>query len=99
MSEPVLWQPLLRDCLAALAAPPEQQVRANGPGCIACDLLNDVDNARLVALDHAPLSDAQRSVLESLDAASSGLQPDDLVCFDNEVVRRPAWQSLRELVS
>src|SRR5262249_5822268 len=44
---PVLWEPLLRDALAALAAPPDKQVRCNGPGCIACDLLNDFDHARL----------------------------------------------------
>jgi len=44
-----------------LALPPDEQIRVNGPGCVACDLLNDFDHARTVALENAPdLSERQR---------------------------------------
>jgi hypothetical protein len=34
MAESIIWQPLLVDVLATLAAAPEDQLRANGPGYI-----------------------------------------------------------------
>jgi hypothetical protein len=99
MEDAVLWQPLLRDALAALASPPEEQVRANGPGCIACDLLEDFDHGRLVALGNGELTDTQCVALGGLDAAIRSMQPPDLECFNSEVIRRPAWQSLRDLAA
>jgi len=94
------WQRLLRDALAVLALPPDEQVRVNGPGCVACDLLNDFDHARTVALGNAPgLSEKQRGWLDRIDAAMRGMQQPDFECFNNEVVRRPVWQELRELAA
>jgi hypothetical protein len=97
MGDTVSWQPLLRDALAALASPADEQVRANGPGCIACDLLEDFDHARLVTLGNAELSEAQHESLNRIDAEVQAMQPQDLECFDNEVIRRPAWEVLRPL--
>jgi hypothetical protein len=100
VSEDEPWQRLLRDALAVLALPPDQQVRANGPGCVACDLLNDFDHARTVALGNAPgLSGEQRGLLDRIDGVMDGMQPPDFECFNDEVVRRPVWQELRELAA
>ena len=100
MLEDEPWQRLLRDALAVLALPPDQQVRANGPGCVACDLLNDFDHARTVAIGNAPnLSNEQRGLLDRIDATMRAMEQADFECFNNEVVRRPAWQQLRDLAS
>ena len=100
MLEDEPWQRLLRDALAVLALPPHEQVRANGPGCVACDLLNDFDDARRVAVGNAPqLSEGQRRVLDSIDGVMRSMQGPDCECFNAEVLRRPAWQRLRELAT
>src|SRR5215210_6163878 len=39
--------------LAALASPADEQVHANGPGCIARELLEDFDHARSVTVGNA----------------------------------------------
>ena len=100
MSEEEPWQQLLRDALAVLALPPDEQVHVNGPGCIACDLLNDFEQARTVALGNAPgLSEEQRGLLERIDTGVRGMKQPDFECYNNEVVRRPVWQELRELAA
>ena len=94
------WQRLLCDALAVLALPPDEQVRINGPGCVACDLLDDFDHARLVAIDNAPeLTDGQRELLDRIDGAMRGMHQQDYERFNNDVVRRPVWQELRELAA
>src|SRR5262249_12120569 len=95
------WQRLLREALAVLALPPDEQVRVNHPGCVACELLNDFDHARLVTVENAgaALSDEQRWFLDAIDAAMQEMEDSDFECFNNEVVRRPAWQVLRELAA
>lgn len=100
MLEEELWQRLLRDKLALLALPAVEQVRINGLGCVACDLLNDFDHARLVAIGNASgLSEDQRGLLEQIDKVICGMQQPDFECFNNEVLRRPVWQQLRELAA
>jgi hypothetical protein len=97
MADAVHWRPLLRDALAALASSADEQLRANGPGCIACDLLEDLDHARLVAVGNAELSESQRQSLDRIDGAALAMLAPDLECFNNEVVQRPAWAILRNL--
>jgi len=98
--EDELWQRLLRDALAVLGLPPDEQVRINSPGCVACDLLNDFDHARLTTLGNAPgLSAEQRELLERIDDVMDQMQPPDFECWDNQVVHRPVWQVLRELAA
>jgi hypothetical protein len=97
MGDTVFWRPLLRDALAALASPTDEQVRANGPGCIAWDLLEDFAHARLVTLGNAELSEAQRESLKRIAAEVRAMQPQDMECFDGQVIRRPAWEVLRHL--
>jgi hypothetical protein len=98
VQEEQTWQQLLRDALAVLAEAPEEQVRINGPGCVACDLLNDFDHARTVALGNAPShSEEQRGLLDRIDGVMCGMQQPDFECFSNDVVRRPVWQHLRKL--
>jgi hypothetical protein len=100
MLEEVPWQRLLRDALAVLALPAEQQVNVNGPGCVACDMLNDFDHARIVAIGNAPaLCAEQRSLIDLIDATMKGMKQPDFECLNNEVVRRPVWQRLRELAA
>jgi hypothetical protein len=97
MVDAVHWRPLLRDALAALASPADEQVRANGPGCIACDLLVDFDHARLVTVGNAELSESQRQSLDRIESAARAMLPPDLECFNNEVIQRSAWAILRNL--
>jgi hypothetical protein len=100
VSEDEPWQRLLRDALGVLALPLDEQIRANGPGCIACDLLNDFDDARKVAIGNAPdLSEEQRDLLDRIDATMRAMEQADFECFNSEVVRRPLWQELRELAA
>ncbi len=100
MSKDEPWQRLLRDALAILALPPDEQVRVNGPGCVACDLLGDFDHARTVALGNAPeLSDERQGLLDQIDAVMRGMQQPDFECFKNEVLWRPVWQQLRGLAA
>jgi hypothetical protein len=61
----VSWQPLLREALAVLSLSADEQIRVNGPGCIACDLLNDFDHARVVAIK----SEGQHPGFETNNAA------------------------------
>ena len=95
------WQQLLREALGVLALPPDEQVRVNGPGCVACDLLNDFDHARIVALGNAgaALSEEQRRLIDNIDTVMSGMEKPDFECFNNDVLRRPVWQKLRELAT
>jgi hypothetical protein len=48
MPEEEPWQRLLRDALAVPALPPDEQVRINGPGCVARELLDDFDRTLAV---------------------------------------------------
>src|SRR5688500_279538 len=94
------WQPMLRDALAVLALPAEEQAGVNGPGCLACDLFNDFDNVRRAALANMPqLPNEQRALLDRIDAAIEAMEPADFECFNDEIVERPAWQQLRELAA
>ena len=94
------WQPLLSEALAILALAANEQVRVNAPGCVACDLLNDFDQARKVAVESkAILSNGQRRILEAIDNVILSMEGQDLECCNNEVLRRPAWEQLRELAA
>jgi hypothetical protein len=91
---------LLREALAVLALPADEQVRVNGPGCVACDLLNDFDHARTVAGGNdAKLSNEQRQSLDEIDGVMLSMEKPDFECFNNKVLRRPAWTRLRELAA
>jgi hypothetical protein len=94
------WTLLLRDALVLLALPPDEQERATRPGCDACDVLNDFDHARLVALGNAPdLSAEQCALLHRIDATMRMMQQPDFECFDKSVLRLPVWHQLRELAT
>ena len=100
MSEHESWQLLLRDALAVLALPPDEQVRANGPGCIACDLSEGFYHAHALALQEVPrLSETQRGSLGRIEAALRAMQGPDTECGDPEIVRRPTWQALRQMAA
>jgi hypothetical protein len=87
--------------LAVLSLLPDEQVRVNGPGCTVCDLLADFDHARTFALEtaSATLTAAQRGHLDLIDAAIGTMQKADLECGNDDVVRRPIWQKLRDLAT
>jgi hypothetical protein len=100
VEDSVLWQPLLREALAVLALPADEQVRVNGPGCAVCDLREDFYHARTVALENASqLSEEQRNILGAIDSVVRSMQGPDIDCFNNEGFRRPVWQRLRELAA
>src|SRR5580700_10714140 len=77
------WQVLLREALAVLALPANEQVRVNGPGCVACDLLSNFDHARSIAVGNAAekLSDEQRGLLHSIDSVIRSMEKPDYECF------------------
>jgi hypothetical protein len=91
------WQALLCQALAVLALPDDEQVRVNGPGCVVCDLLNDFDHARMVAISEGKLSDDQRRTLEAIDSLVRSMEETDRECLNNQVLRHPIWKRLREL--
>ena len=96
MSDEHAWIPLLREALAMLAMPAAEQARLNGPGCLACDLMEDFDHARRVALsDTTGLTADQRTLLDRIGGAFEAMEPADFTCFDNSVVERPAWAAVR----
>lgn len=100
MYEEEPWQRLLRNALAVLALPPSEQACVFGPACVACELLNDFDHARRVALGNAhDLSKVQQELLGQIDAVMQAMQQPDFECFNADVLRRPAWQQLRELAA
>ena len=100
MHEVEPWQRLLRDSLAILVLPPDEQVRANGPGCIACDLSEAFYHAHAAALEGAPrLPNTERRLLSRIETALRTMHGPDVECGDDEIVRRAAWQELREMAA
>jgi hypothetical protein len=100
VEEEVTWQRLLRDALAALALPPDEQAYVTMPGCVTCELREDFEHARIVAFGNAKrLSEGQNEILNRIDATVRGMQAPDFECFNNEAVRRPMWQQLRNLAA
>ena len=100
MDDRAPWERLLREALAILALPADEQLRANGPGCVACDLLEEFDHARIVATgNEAGLSDDQRRSMEAIDTVMRSMEKPDFECFNNEVLRRPVWERLRMLAA
>lgn len=93
------WKKLLREVLAALALPQAEQVRANGPGCVTCDLIEDFEFGCRMARANgaAELTQEQKSHLDDLATAVTAMAPDDCVCFDEAMLSRPAWEELRIL--
>ena len=87
-----------RETLAALALPPDEQRSVTGPGCLACDLLNDFHYACDLFLSHCidAVTAEQRTVIAEINAILSEMTGADLECFNDEVVTRPVWQSLRD---
>jgi hypothetical protein len=100
VSEDEAWQSLLRDALAVLALAPEEQVHVNGPGCVACDLLENFDHGRTLALANpSRLSKEQRELVDRIDSAIQGMEKGDVECGNDDIVRRPVWQQLRQLAA
>jgi hypothetical protein len=93
------WERLLREALAVLSLSAAEQIRVNGPGCIACDLLNDFDHAREVATGNAPLSEGQVRILHAMDAVIRSMKESDIECFDHNILHRPVWTQLRQLAA
>jgi hypothetical protein len=85
---------LLRDALVVLSLPPDQQILVNGPGCIACDLLNDFDHARKCCYDIVTVE--QRRLLDEIDETIQAMEGPDYECWNSDVVLRPAWERLRQ---
>lgn len=93
------WQTLVHEALTRLALPVDEQVRVNGPGCVACNLFKGFNHARRMASKEAILSEDQHQTLEAIAHAMQAMTEPDLECFKNEVLSRPAWVRLRELAS
>ena len=92
------WQLLLRDALAVLALPADEQVRVNGPGCVSCDLIEDFRQARHAAESaSAVFSEEQQALLSQLEEVIESMQDPDFECFNTGAICRPVWQRLREL--
>jgi hypothetical protein len=93
------WR-LHRDALVVLTLPPDDQLRINGPGCVTCDLISDFDAARNFMVENAAaLTEVQRLTLDRIKLAIDAMKPQDVECCNNEVIRRPAWQEVRQLAT
>lgn len=100
MTDEEPWQRVLRDAVAVLRLTPEEQLRINGPGCVACDLISDFESGRSLALGNASnLTGEQRRLLDRINATLEEMQLPDFECFNDKVLRRPVWQRLRELAA
>jgi hypothetical protein len=102
MADPqiVLWKPLLREALSFLALPMAEQVRVNGPGCVACDMFEGFDHARIVTTENEiNLTSDQRQILGLIDRAWASMEGSDLECFNDRVLIRPSWVRVRELAA
>jgi hypothetical protein len=91
-----IWK-LFRNALAALSLPAEEQRRVNRPGCLACDLLCDFNHSCATFLAHFAdvLTDGQRAAIAGVESAVCELQDDDLECWNDEILVRPAWNRVR----
>jgi hypothetical protein len=87
--------------LVVLSLRPDEQLSVNGPGCVVCDLLEAFNHARRFAIETAgtAMSDAQRAVLDRIDSLVQAMEGLDIECGNDNAVRRPAWQELRELAT
>jgi len=91
---------LLRTALAALALPAIEQVGLYGPVCIACELLTDFGHARRAFVaNRSEVTEEQRRCLDEMDRVIGTMVRADFECWNNEVVRRPIWQEVRELAA
>lgn len=92
---------LLRDSLAVLALPPDEQIRAEFPGCAVCDILNDLDNAITCVTENDPsLPVARRNALDCIMKRMGTMDRADLDCDAIEpavLLRRQDWVELRTL--
>jgi hypothetical protein len=91
-----IWK-MFRESLVVLSLPPEEQRRVNGPGCLACDLLVDFGHWRETFLAHfgGVVTPAQRAMIVEMDAIIGAMDEADRECWNDEVVQRPVWESLR----
>jgi hypothetical protein len=99
MQDRIPWQPLLREALAVLALPADEQIRINGPGCVICDLFEEFNHGRSVASEYgATLSEEQRRILYAIDAVLRSMPKADYECGNEDAIR-PLWQRVRELAA
>lgn len=85
--------------LKMLAMVPEQQIDKNGPGCITCDLYNDFEHyyRSYLAEFGASLDNVFREKLEKLFKFLEHMPEEDFVCFDNTMISRVNWNTVRDL--
>jgi hypothetical protein len=87
----------LRDALVALSLPRAEQIRSIGPGCVACELLDDFDWAAGLCRTSCDLSVDQSAGLDAIDSVINQMDEADCGCFDHDVLERAAWERLRGL--
>jgi len=97
--EKEFFQSFIRDTLNVLALDPEEQIKANGPGCVACDLLNDFDTAFKDYLSQSELkiSNEVQNIFQQIDDVIENMDEADYVCFENSVLYREKWDQIRNL--
>jgi len=87
-----------RDAVVVLALPAEEQPRVNGPGCLACDLLNDFHYACETFISNfgGRLTTAHRAAITEMHKIIGSMEEADYECFNDDVARRPVWERLRK---
>ena len=93
-SETVL---LFQEALCRLSLSPKEQITTKQPDvCLACDLVNDYEDASLthVALR---LPFPQKSRWKEIGELFEEMDEIDLACVNDNVVHRPAWGKVRAI--
>lgn len=80
-----------------LSLPPADQLRINGQGCAACELLDDFNISSKDVLENSDIAAEQAMLLREMQSAIKSMPDKDYECFNPNVLRRESWQALREL--
>ena len=92
-----IYSTLLKDAVVSLALTPQHQIDLGLSGCLACNLLNDYYYALKDFKDFSPnpISDEEKVALDQVLDVMHEMTDEDHVCFDNSVLFREKWDSLR----
>lgn len=93
------WQTQLHEALTLLALPADEQIRTAGSGCVACELMQSFEQAYTPAIEEAMVFADQRQVLDTIAGVLRTMEKPDFECNNNDVLRRPVWERLRELAA
>lgn len=85
----------LMTSLTVLSLPAAEQVRVTEPGCVPCDITSEFDLDLDVYRQHWPRTPEEEAALDAVGEQLRLAVAEPYECFDDAVLRRPAWDPLR----